>query len=64
MSKYIVYKIPILGDIYIEKPLAFHIDDIFIEFYQANRVLTEVLIQYEIFEHQKKTASAKCKILD
>jgi len=47
-----VYKIPILGAISVDRPLAFHIDDIHIEFFQAGRVLTEVLIQYEILEHQ------------
>lgn len=47
-----VYRIPILGAISVDRPLAFHIDDIRIEFFQAGRVLTEVLIQYEIQEHQ------------
>ncbi len=48
MASYCVYTIPIAGNVSIDKPLAFQIDDIDIEFFMRSGVLSHIVIKCPI----------------
>lgn len=48
MTSYCVYTIPIAGNVSIDEPLAFHIDDIDIEFFMHSGILSHLVIKCPI----------------